>query len=79
MVADNDYLTFELPSFNMIKSFYSIQDGFHNNFTIVMRKQEGDDVFEYERSIPEGNHNVRLWLDALFGLSLGLLNIFQNK
>ena len=44
-----------------------------------MRVQEVDEVLEYERSIPEGNHNVRQLLDALLGLSPGLLNITYDS
>ena len=77
--ADNEYFTVNIQSFNMIKSFYSIQNGLNNKFFIVMKGENGNYVEEFIRYIPEGNYNVGSLLIKLKELCFGLVNIEYDR
>ena len=61
---EDEYFTVKLCSFNMIKSFYSVQTGLNDEFRIYLRLNGQIDE-AYVRTIPQGNYNVNTLIETL--------------
>jgi len=77
--GENEFFTVNIQSFNMIKSFYAIQNGLNNKFFIVMKGEEGTYVEEFVRYIPQGNYSVSSLLIKLQELCFNLVNIEYDR
>lgn len=75
--GENEYFTVKINSFNMIKSFYSIQTGLNSVFVIILKNES--ETNEYLRSITSGNYNVALLLQELKKQAFGLVNVEYNR
>lgn len=75
--SENEYFTVNIVSFNMIKSFYCIQNQLNNIFYIILRKP--NDNNEYIRYIPTGNYNIDSILVHLNTQCFGLIDITYNE
>lgn len=75
--GENEYFTVKINSFNMIKSFYSIQTGLNSVFIIILKNNF--ETNEYLRSITSGNYNVALLLQELKKQAFGLVNVEYNR
>jgi len=73
---NNEYWTVSVSSFNMIKSFYAVQNNLNNEFNILLKNKstEGfDDT--YIRSISQGNYTVRSLIKELKSKTFDLLDV----
>lgn len=83
IAKDNEYFTINISSFDMIKSFYSVQKGLNNTFDIVLKRKipiEGlDNDISYNVEIDEGNYNVLTLTDEIKNKTLGLIDLIYIK
>jgi hypothetical protein len=77
--GENEFFTVNIQSFNMIKSFYAIQNNLNNKFFIIMKGEEGTYVEEFVRFIPQGNYSVSSLLIKLQELCFNLVNIEYDR
>lgn len=73
---ENEYWTLNIASFNMIKSFYAVQNNLNNGINIwLMNKSTGMFDEPYFRSISEGNYSVRSLILELKRIFLDLIDV----
>lgn len=73
---DNEYWTVKVCSFNMIKSFYAVQNNLNNEFNILLKnKTTGEFDEPYIRSIQQGNYTVRSLIKELKSKTFDLLDV----
>ncbi len=77
--GENEFFTVNIQSFNMIKSFYAIQNGLNNKFFVVMKGEDGAYVEEFVRYIPQGNYTVASLLIKLQELCFNLVNVEYDR
>ena len=70
-IKDDEFLTVKMTNFNMIKSFYNIQDGLNNYFQVIVKDISGQVENIYYIYINEGNYNVYTLIDFIKGQNLG--------
>ena len=73
---NNEYWTVSVCSFNMIKSFYAVQNNLNNEFNILL-KNKTTGIFDepYFRSISQGNYTVRSLIKELKSKTFDLLDV----
>lgn len=78
---ENEYWTVNIASFNMIKSFYAVQNNLNNVMNVHMKhKVTGDyDDTPYFRGIAEGNYTVRTLVKELQEKLFGLVDISYDS
>lgn len=78
--VDNEYFTMNPNSFNMMKSFYAIQNNLNNKFFVILEKQGDATQFdEFAKYIPQGNYDVRTLLKILQDICFGLINVGYDR
>lgn len=77
---DNEYWSVKIESFNMIKSFYAVQDNLNNGLNIWL-KNKTTGVFDepYFRAIAQGNYTVRTLITELKEKLFGLVDISYDS
>lgn len=73
---ENEYFTVNIASFNMIKSFYAVQNYLNNGINVWLKNKETG-IFDepYYRSISEGNYTVRSLIVELQKILFNLVDI----
>lgn len=77
--GDNEYFTVGIQSFNMIKSFYALQNSLNDQFYIIMKGEGGAYNEQFLRQIPQGNYSISSLLIELKKLCFGLVNVDYDK
>lgn len=77
---ENEYWTVNVASFNMIKSFYAVQNYLNNGVNIWLKnKSTGDFDEPYFRAISEGNYTVRTLIVELQTIFFGLIDVTYDS
>lgn len=77
---ENEYWTVNIASFNMIKSFYAVQNNLNNVMNVYLKhKITGEYDTPYFRSISEGNYTVRTLIKELQEKLFDLIDISYDS
>ena len=77
---ENEYFTVNIASFNMIKSFYAVQNNLNNIMNVYLKhKITGEYDAPYFRNITEGNYTVRTLIKELQDKLFDLIDISYDS
>ena len=66
-----------MTQFHTIKTFYACQTGLNDTFQIITRNQESQDETVDTYTIPQGNYNVKTFMDELIKITKSIEDLFQ--